>query len=80
MSAHECGALPPMALHRGALLDAGHTGADDDDAREDEDDYRFWPTEPAYIGYRGDVQPIRNVRIARASRDWSRFAPCERLA
>jgi plasmid stabilization system protein ParE len=37
--------------------------------------YRFWPTGPAYIAYRGDVRPIRIVRIARASRDWSRFAP-----
>jgi len=37
--------------------------------------YRFWPTGPAYIAYRSDVRPIRIVRIARASRDWSRFAP-----
>jgi plasmid stabilization system protein ParE len=37
--------------------------------------YRFWPTGPACVVYRGDVQPIRIVRIARASRDWSRFAP-----
>ena len=39
--------------------------------------YRFWPTGPAYVVYRGDVQPIRIVRVARASRDWSRFAPTE---
>jgi plasmid stabilization system protein ParE len=39
--------------------------------------YRFWPTGPAYVVYRSDVQPIRIVRIARASRDWSRFAPTE---
>lgn len=37
--------------------------------------YRFWPIGPAYIAYRADVRPIRIVRIARASRDWSRFAP-----
>ncbi|MDJ0853532.1 MAG: type II toxin-antitoxin system RelE/ParE family toxin [Myxococcota bacterium] len=37
--------------------------------------YRFWPTGPAYIAYRGDVKPIRIIRIARASRDWSRFSP-----
>jgi plasmid stabilization system protein ParE len=37
--------------------------------------YRFWTTGPAYIAYRADVRPIRIVRIARASRDWSRFAP-----
>ncbi len=37
--------------------------------------YRFWPTGPAYIAYRSDVRPIRIVRIARASRDWSGFAP-----
>lgn len=39
--------------------------------------YRFWPTGPSFIAYRGDVRPIRIVRIARASRDWSRFAPTE---
>ncbi len=37
--------------------------------------YRFWPTGPAYIVYRSDARPIRIVRIVRASRDWSRFAP-----
>jgi plasmid stabilization system protein ParE len=37
--------------------------------------YRFWVTGPAFIAYRGDLRPIRIVRIARASRDWSRFAP-----
>lgn len=37
--------------------------------------YRFWPTGPAFIAYRADVRPIRIVRIARASRDWGRFAP-----
>ena len=37
--------------------------------------YRFWPTGPAFIAYRADVRPVRIVRIARASRDWSRFAP-----
>jgi plasmid stabilization system protein ParE len=37
--------------------------------------YRFWPTGPAHIVYRADVRPIRIIRIARASRDWSRFAP-----
>lgn len=36
---------------------------------------KFWATGPAYIAYRSDVRPIRSVRIARASRDWSRFAP-----
>jgi len=37
--------------------------------------YRFWVTGPAFIAYRADVQPIRIVRIARASRDWSGFTP-----
>ena len=37
--------------------------------------YRFWVTGPAFIAYRADVRPIRIVRIARASRDWSSFAP-----
>jgi len=37
--------------------------------------YRFWVTGPAFIADRGDLRPIRIVRIARASRDWSRFAP-----
>ena len=36
--------------------------------------YRFWPTGPAYVVYRSDVRPIRVVRIARASRDWSSFS------
>ena len=36
---------------------------------------RFWGTGPAFIAYRADVRPIRIVRIARASRDWSGFAP-----
>jgi len=33
---------------------------------------------PAYIAYRSDVRPTRIVRIARASRDRSRFAPAPR--
>jgi plasmid stabilization system protein ParE len=37
--------------------------------------YRFWPTGPAFVAYRSDVRPIRIVRGARATRDWSRFAP-----
>jgi plasmid stabilization system protein ParE len=37
--------------------------------------YRFWVTGPAFIAYRADVRPTRIVRIARASRDWSGFAP-----
>lgn len=36
---------------------------------------RFWPSGPAFIAYRGHVRPIRIVRIARASRDWSGFGP-----
>jgi len=32
--------------------------------------YRFWPLGPSLIAYRGDVSPIRIVRVARASRDW----------
>jgi len=37
--------------------------------------YRFWVTGPAFVAYRADVRPVRIVRIARASRDWSGFAP-----
>jgi plasmid stabilization system protein ParE len=37
--------------------------------------YRFWITGPAFIAYRADVRPVRIVRIARASRDWSGFTP-----
>jgi plasmid stabilization system protein ParE len=37
--------------------------------------YRFRSTGPAFFAYRADVRPVRIVRIARASRDWSRFAP-----
>lgn len=37
--------------------------------------YRFWVTGPAFIAYRADVQPVRIIRIARASRDWGSFAP-----
>jgi hypothetical protein len=35
----------------------------------------FESLRPAFIAYRADVRPIRIVRIARASRDWSGFAP-----
>lgn len=52
--------MPEMGRHRPELWPAP---------------YRFWPTGSAYIAYRSDVRPIRIVRIARASRDWSRFAP-----
>lgn len=37
--------------------------------------YRFWVTGPAFIVYRADLHPVRIVRIARASRDWSGFPP-----
>lgn len=39
--------------------------------------YRFFPHGPSLIAYRGDVRPIRIIRIARASRDWSRIEPSE---
>lgn len=52
--------MPEMGRHRPELWPAP---------------YRFWPTGPAYIAYRADVRPIRIARIARASRDWSGFAP-----
>ena len=32
--------------------------------------YRFWPHGPALIAYRGNVNPIQVVRVARAARDW----------
>jgi plasmid stabilization system protein ParE len=39
--------------------------------------YRFFPHGPSLIAYRADVQPIRIIRIARASRDWSGIEPPE---
>ena len=39
--------------------------------------YRFFPHGPSLIAYRVDVRPIRIIRIARASRDWSRIEPPE---
>lgn len=39
--------------------------------------YRFFPHGPSLIAFRADVRPIRIIRIARASRDWSRIEPHE---